>query len=275
MIYNPKIPLGLRKETRGYRIRQTNGIPRKKALDDIWESKLMADHLRQNQWSELATKVSLATAAHEAFKTMFKFDQLVISRAREFKASAGISGPYVGMHMRKGDTNMGVEGQSEAELKGLIHRASDNEDMLMCYHQIKSSHPNAFDMAYLACDDVSSKQKMANADSSIHFAKEILPFHVDLLAREGKTKRNDPDEPRVYNAVVDTWAEMLVLAESTCLILSRSMFSFGSLFMRNPQSCAVPIFRCAIPAHREGRYEYYAESIYDRGFIFFESLTSD
>jgi hypothetical protein len=273
IIYNDTAPLQLREDTRGYRILQTNGIPRKKALDDIWESKLMADHLRQNQWSELATKVSLATAAHEAFKTMFKFDQLVISRAREFKAMAGISGSYLGMHMRKGDSNMGVEGPSAVK-KLQIDRTTDNDTMMSCYKKMKSSHPSTFNVAYLASDDLVTKQYMNDLDSSIHFAKEMRPFHVDLLARKGHAAplKFDALDPVVINGVVDTWAEMLILAKSTCLIVSKSMFSFGSLYARDPQDCAVFLHRCDDEAHRDGRFGYYGEAIYNRGFVVVEDL---
>jgi hypothetical protein len=272
MIYNPKIPLGLRKDTRGYRIRQTNGIPRKKALDDIWQSSLMLEHLKQNQWGRLAEKMSLADIANEAFRALFTFNQSIISRANELKASAGISGSYLGMHMRKGDAKMGVEGPT-ARKKLKIDRTTDDNMMMSCYHRMKSSHPGAFSVAYLASDDVETKQNMTNSDSSIHFAKEMYPFHVDLLARKGHVAplKFDASDPAVFSGVIDSWAEMLILAESTCLIVSQSMFSFGSLYMRDTRGCAVFLHRCDIPAHREGYFGYYGEAIYNRGFVLVES----
>jgi hypothetical protein len=272
MVYNTSSPLTLREETRGYRILQTNAVPRKKGLDEIWNEGLMVEHFRQNQWTEMADGVSLALAANEAFRAMFRYDPAVRARADEFRASAGITGPYVGLHMRKGDFNMGVTGQSEAALKGLLHRATDNNKMLECYHGVKKSHMNEFEVAYLASDDIATKVEMAKSDSSILYAKDMKPFHVDLLARKGKTQKIDTVDPSVLSGTIDTWAEMLVLSESTCLILSQSIFSLGALYMRNPEHCSVRLNKCSDPAHREGHYTYYGEQIYKRGWVVFETL---
>ena len=264
MKYNESAPLGLREEIQGYRIYRTNAHPRKKDLGEILNSNLMTKHLEQNQWLGKANSVTLAAASSEAFRAMFKFDPIVIARAQEFKASAGITGPYAGLHMRKGDSNMGVTGQSKAELGGLKSRETDNSKLLDCYHQVKTLHSNAFSVAYLASDDVDTKQAMAKADSSIHFAHNMKPFHVDLLARDGSNKNIDATDQAVTQGVIDTWAEMLVLSESTCLLLSQSMFSFGSLYIRGARDCVVHLESCHIPLHREGHYSYYGENIAEK-----------
>eukprot|EP00804_Cyclotella_cryptica_P025525 CCRYP_012016-RB/>CCRYP_012016-RB protein AED:0.04 eAED:0.04 QI:128/1/1/1/0/0.5/2/187/735 len=245
------IDFGLREDIRGYRVPRTNDAPRKKSLDEIWESSLMADHLRKGGWSEEAKKVSVANIAREAYRAMFQFHRAVISRASDLKAAAGISGPYVGMHMRKGDQNMGV---SPAGPK-FVKRETHDDEMLHCYSQLMASHPNEFKMAYLASDDVLTKQRIASKDSSIHFA-QLNPFHIDKSTRESRAV----DPATVYSGVLDTWAEMLVMAESTCLIISKSMFAFSSLHMRDPRACAVPLNFCNDPDHRKGDKEYFVLS---------------
>jgi hypothetical protein len=233
----------------------------------------MTKHLEENQWLEEANSFTLAAACNEAFRAMFKLDPAVIARAQEFKDSAGITGPYAGLHMRKGDSNMGVTGISEAQLRGLKSRETDNVKTLNCYHEVKALHSDAFSVAYLASDDSGTKQEMAKADPSIHFAHDMKPFHVDLLARKGNAKF-DAFDPAVTQGVIDTWAEMLVLSESTCLLLSQSMFSFASLYMRGPRDCVIHLNSCHVPSHREGHNSYYAEQIYGRGWVIIRNATS-
>ena len=117
-------------------------------------------------------------------------------------------------------------------------------------------------MAYLASDDVLTKERIANEDSSIHFA-QIRPFHIDLSAR--KSRAVNPST--VYRGVIDTWAEMLVMAKSTCLILSKSMFAFASLHMRDRGACAVSLHFCNDPDHRKGDKQYFWENIYEHDFV--------
>jgi hypothetical protein len=262
--------LALRKETRGYRILKTGGIPRKLALDDLWLSTLMADHLEQNQWTELAKKMTLSEKAHEAFRAMFTLTHAVRSRAEEFKASAGISSAYIGLHMRKGDAAMGVKGPTASQ-KLKIDRTTNDNMTMTCWQEMKMDHPNV-SVAYLASDDVITKRKMSDADSSIHFAKDMRPFHIDLLARNNFTSalKINATDPSVFQGMIDTWAEMLVLAQSSCFVAAKSMFSFGSLYMRDPSDCAVFLEQCKDSAHRKGHYQYYGEAIYQRGFVLVE-----
>eukprot|EP00804_Cyclotella_cryptica_P000105 CCRYP_020511-RB/>CCRYP_020511-RB protein AED:0.14 eAED:0.14 QI:20/1/1/1/0/0/3/239/551 len=174
----------LREEIKGYRIPRTNGKPRKKSLDEIWESSLMAAHLRKEHWSEMARNVSLASVAREAFRAMFQFTQAVTYRAKELRAGSGISGSYLGMHIRKGDYEMKVRGSRRQLTRD--QRWTENSKALRCYRQMKLSHPNAIEMAYLASDDVATKVKLAKKDPSIHFA-QLRPFHIDKASRrEGK-----------------------------------------------------------------------------------------
>jgi hypothetical protein len=249
------IKLGMREEIRGYRVPRTNGVPRKKSLDEILESSLMADHLQTGHWSEMAGNMSVATAAREAFRAMFQFQSDVTSRAQELKDAAAISGPYVAMHIRKGDGKMGV-----GKIK--FRRETDVEEVLRCYRQMRASHLDVFEMAYLASDDVLTKERLRNQDSSIHFAN-LHPFHIDLFERKSEIV----DTATVYSGVIDTWAEMLVMAESTCLILSKSMFAFASLHMRDPRACAVSLHFCNDTEHRKGDNQYFWENIYDHEFV--------
>ena len=266
----------MRLETRGYRILKTMGIPRKLALDDIWLSKLMAHHMEQNNWSEMANNMSLAAKACEAFRAMFKIGPAVLARAEEFKLSASITAPYIGIHMRKGDAAMGVGGPTSKKMSLTIDRTTDNNMMMTCLQEMKKAHP-AISLVYLASDDVATKEKISDIDPSIHYAKGIKPFHVDLLARSNfsSTLKLNVADKSVFQGTIDTWAEMTLLSQSTCFIASKSMFSFGALYMRDPNDCVVFLERCELISHRKGQYSYYGEAIYERGFVVVENITGD
>ena len=90
----------------------------------------MADHLEMGHWSEMAGNVSVAAAAREAFRAMFQFQRDVMSRAKELKAAASISGPYLAMHIRKGDGKMGIG-------KKLLKRETDDDEVLRCYEKMR------------------------------------------------------------------------------------------------------------------------------------------
>jgi hypothetical protein len=264
---NLDAPLDLRSDVRGYRIARTNGnTPRiKKSFNDIWSKFFLAEHLKnvsddidKENWINLAKKKSIADAIHEAFWTLFKFDTTVVARAHDLKASAGLSEPYyMGLHMRSGDENMGVE----VRLDRKMERATKSDDLLKCYNFVRDKYPSVAS-AYLASDNMDLKEMMSTKDPSIHYAN-LRPFHIDLLARNESHKqaKYSVADMSVFQGVVDAWAEILVLSESSFLILSRSMFSFAAHYIRNPQACDVYLDQCLLAATGEGKIVYYGEVI--------------
>jgi len=254
----------------GYFISRTNGIPAKKSLDMIWTSSLMVEHLQEQQWYDTAKVMSLAKVAREGFRAMFEVSNAVKTRAKELKKSAGLLGlydipvPYVGIHIRTGDANLGVEGTLPSKT---FQRATRIDETLRCYRQLKETHLN-FEVAYLASDDISTKEKIQQTDLSIHHTEDLQPFHIDLKVRSGtNTKFHEVDPEAVYNGVIDTWAEMAVLADSACLVLTKSMFVFSSSHMRDPSACSVLIDHCEDAGERKGHNEYFGENIARRGFV--------
>jgi hypothetical protein len=270
---NDGVKFQLREDTRGYRIPQTNGKPQKYALYEIWQSDLMAEHLKKNDWNALAESLSYATIANEAFRVLFDFSSAVRDRANELIEEAGLIDPagvlipYIGMHFRLGDEHMGVARNFKE-----FGRSVSREGFLKCYEHLKKSHVDKYSSAYLASDSNQAKKDIAKEDPTIHYSRELKPFHIDLSVRHGDHKK--PAKPadfsaeQVYRGVIDTWAEMLVLADSTCLLLSPSMYTFGASIMRDPETCSVPLHNCYNPYSIDGNSQYYGEHIYDRGFTF-------
>jgi hypothetical protein len=58
------------------------------------------------------------------------------------------------------------------------------------------------------------------------------------------------------------------LADSTCLLLSPSMYTFGASIMRDPETCSVPLHNCYNLYSIDGNSQYYGEHIFHRGFTF-------
>ncbi|KAL7487481.1 hypothetical protein ACHAW6_013058 [Cyclotella cf. meneghiniana] len=251
-------PFDLRPNIRGYRIPRTNGWPRKKSFHQVWNefvvAKLLDEDENRGRWRSQATNTSLADAIHEAFWAMFTFDSRVVERAEQLKASAGINPPYIGLHMRTGDDSMGIATRTK------MKRATDSLTLQTCYNFIRSEFPCLF-AAYLASDDVRAKEIMRKGDSSIHYASGFRPFHVDLLARNHNSinATYNASDTSVFQGVVDTWAEILVLAQSSFLVVSRSMFSFASYYIRSPRACAVYLDTCSFRATGNGSITYYGE----------------
>ena len=246
----------------GYRVIKTNGIPRKQSLDDILKSKCMEQHFEKNGWAMDFPKLDFATAAHQAFWAMFQFDEAVVSTAKELKIHANVTDPYIGLHVRKGDKAMvGVRQKKGFERKKLT------ASVFQCYHRVQSTFPNTFFTgAYLAADHYDTKSAMARTDPSIHYAQKVHAFHIDKESRSVE-KRKKLLKKDIYQGVVETWAEMLVLAESKCLVISKSMFAFSAYYIRGPKACNVYLPLCDKPGEVESTSKvYHVENIFRAGF---------
>lgn len=255
-------PLSMRPGVLGYRIIRTNGnIPQiKKSVNDIWNKLVRGKYLDEKigesgniDWSALAERKSLDEVIHEAFWALFTFDKVVVARAQELKISAGLVDPYVGLHMRTGDEHLGLDVERKME------RATSNENLLTCYHLLQNKYK--FQSAYLASDNVNAKEEISMRESTINYAKETSPFHIDLLARneKGKLAKVQTTDVTVLQGTIDAWAEILILAESKFLIVSRSMFSFAAHYTRNPKSCSVYLDQCVLRSTGQGSIVYYGE----------------
>jgi len=79
---------------------------------------------------------------------------------------------------------------------------------------------------------------MKEKDRTIHYPPEVNIFHVDLSTRIG-TGVTSIDNDHIHQGVLDTWAEVAVLVDSDCLVMSRSMFAFLAYYIRGrrPATC--------------------------------------
>jgi len=189
---------------------------------------------------------------------MGKFDETVLSRIEEMKEDAGLAlplknavttigegsikemVPYIGLHNRHGDLSIPGVTSIWADSKS---RESNSTELLECYHTFQKQFPGKFEAGYLASDDLDTKKFMKEIDQTIHYPPEINIFHVDLSTRNG-TGVTDMNMNDIDQGVLDTWAEIGVLVDSDCLIMSKSMFSFLAYYIRGEKSCNVYMPDC-------------------------------
>lgn len=258
-------PLQLRTDIRGYRINRTNGnIPQvKKSVNAIWNEFVKDKYLYgmeesyRRAWTSLADKMPLGEVIHEAFWALFTFDPVVVARAKELTLSTNTIDPYVGLHLRTGDEAFGIEGARK------LKRGTSSDDLLTCYNFLRGKYPNAFKSAYLASDNLKEKEDVSKREPTIQYAKDLSPFHIDLIARNENNRHAEiqSTDGSALQGTIDTWAEILVLAQSTFLTVSRSMFSFAAHYMRYPEACSVYLDQCLKEATGTGQIVYYGEVV--------------
>jgi len=263
------LPIGYNKDIRGYYLLKCNGWGTKK-LTDILSSKLMRALERKNGRIKLYSEDN-SRAFHQAFWALFKFDDAVLSRADEMKEDAGlafgrnnISAPiqerrkkeiaYVGLHSRQSDASIpGVR----LKLDTIVtkHRITGTGDLLKCYSTFRRQFPGEYQAAYIASNDYNIKKLMKGKETTIHYPPKVKIFHVDLSTRE---EAGNPrmSKDKVHNGFLDTLAELAVLVDSSCLIMSKSMFSILAYYIRDDTTCNVYIPDCndATVAQRFNKY---------------------
>ena len=259
-----KNPPKVNKNVLGYRVLRTNGKHRKQSLDDILKSKCMKRHLEKNGWVMDFPKLDPATAAHQAFWAMFQFDETVVSTAKQLKTHANIMDPYIGLHVRKGDLAMGATENQKFITTKPFERITSTASVLQCYHKVQSTFPNIFFAgAYLAADHYDTKSAMARTDPSIHYARKVHAFHIDKKTRDANSTDQIFLKKDIHQGVVETWAEILVLAESKCLVISKSMFAFSAYYIRGPEECNVYLPKCEDPGEVKNTSKiYHGENIW-------------
>jgi len=249
------IPISHRYPIDGYLLKRCNG-PKSRSLTNLLEDPLMKEILEPYGYSP---EYTVSRAIHQAFWALFKFDDSVLSRAEEMKHSARLGlhhfdnvsdnhieesssskgmVPYIGLHSRQSDSI--VPG---LRATGIMPRETNSTELLTCYQHFLKVHPDKYQAGYLASNDPDMKNFMKVKDPTILFDNEVNIFHVDLSTR---TKFGTPktDTSQIHQGVIDAWAEVAVLVDSDCLIMSRSMFAFLAHYIRDETMCSVYISDC-------------------------------
>jgi hypothetical protein len=231
--------------TIGYKLGRCQGMPARHTLRSIFANQCMSDYFgkqRQEVFPYPET-IPQEQLLRWSFYSLFKFSDAVLSRADELKKSAGLpkNAPYHGIHLRTGDQSMGLV-QMAMNGPRSQYRAKKQTRHGKCYKKMKQAHPG-IQFGYVASDSDDAKQFLNAIDKSILYSNEIEIFHVDETMRM-KDVASVNDEELSYRGSLDGWAELVVLADSKCIIMSWSMLSFAAHYLGGEHRCGVFVEDC-------------------------------
>ena len=229
----------------GYKLGRCNGMPARHTLRSIFANQCMSDHFskRRQEIFPYPGAIQQESLLRWSFYSLFKFSDAVLSRADELKKSAGLpaGAPYHGIHIRTGDVSMGIDNMKGVRGPRSQYRTRDQTRHGKCYQKMKKAHPDVA-IGYVASDADNAKQLLNEMDKSILYSNEIEIFHVDETMRGEDLASADNDLS--YRGSLDGWAELVVLADSKCVIMSWSMLSFAAHYLGGDNRCGVFVEDC-------------------------------
>ena len=161
-----------------------------------------------------------------AFSHLFDFSTAVRRRSDEMMLESGLtSSAYVAIHARLGGSSpppsKSVVGWTDPER----HSLSDIDSFLTCARSKMNRadspnnlyHEDRERTALVFSDSVAFKEEAHRLDRQFTSPSTTTLFHVD------RSESPDPETLRVGN--IDTYAELLLLSEASCIVGSQSTFS--------------------------------------------------
>ena len=211
-----------------------------------WDSDYMKSHFEQKglRQPQFANKQDLDIALSVwAFQSLFQFSGSVRKRALALKRSALLPSdvpnetvpPYISAHLRTGDKKF----KFDQDIKRKRFRAMGPQlyrQFLDCIQQLQTSlspHQIAPLNVYLASDDSEVKGLLKEWDSSIHTPSAMTISHVDVPVAANK------DNDAAFQGMLDAWAELVVLMDSECIVVSASQFGELAGKLSN-KTCRIP-----------------------------------
>jgi len=225
-----------RKSVEGYVLGQCNGAGSLK-LTTLLQSTNVQALLQPGE------EMSVSRGFYQAFWALFYFDKAVLKRADKMKMNAGLVSPqnngatmpFVGLHIRHGDSAMvGSEGGEKRRTKA--------NHLVKCYHNIQTHFPGKYPAGYIASDSKEEKRLIHEIDKTIYYPKDMSIVHLDLSTRNKSGK--DISDNAIHEGILDVYAEVAVLVDSDCLVTSQSMYSFLAYYIRDETACSVYLHDC-------------------------------
>lgn len=178
------------------------------------------------------------------FWTLFRFSKLVEDRADHLRQSAGMAkdAPYVGVHIRTGKGANWEDpirhGSNEDIRKFGDCAAKLQTGMKERYASSSSSKTTTLPEIYVAADNSDAKQQLSSMNKHAKFVPDMQVLHIDRSREE--------EIDNVDQAYLDVWAELKILIDSTCLVMSKSGFSYVAQELSHEQPrCAVMFDDCS------------------------------
>ena len=175
-------------------------------LETIWNSTEMKELLAQ-------TDKHMPPVIYKwLFYTLFKPSQALQELVQRQRASLGLttfSDPYIGIHVRLGGGGA-WRGHNEQR-----YNVSTLPRFLQLGQQLRESHSGNLPLVIIS-DDAKAKELLYEMDpKSVRFVSNTTIVHVD------RSKNGDNG----VDGSLQVWADVLLLAQATCLVESLSSFS--------------------------------------------------
>jgi len=177
---------------------------------------------------------------HMGFWTLFRFTHRLQQQSEQLRQLAGISSrlPYISIHIRTGQGETfddPLRHNGDAELQKFRQCAIRLQRAMRQKCKLFSAPP-----VYVAADNNYVKSRLQRWDESGAFkaAHDIEVLHI------GKSRFKEFDN--VSLAYDRVWGELKILIDSTCIVMSRSKFSYmGSELSPQQPRCAVTFDQCS------------------------------
>lgn len=227
--------------TIGYRLGRCNGLPTRHSVKSIWSGQSMKNYFESiSEPFPYEEGLPQEELLRWSFWALFKFSDNVLNRAKELKGSAGLTAEqaYIGIHLRTGDKSMDIEMKYKGPRNQ--NKKSQQYNYVRCYQKLRQSLQYDY-VGYIASDSAEAKETVHGWDPSVRFAKDSNIFHVDESL---KLEESGDQDVIAYEGSLDGWAELSLMADARCLVMSWSMFSFAAHFIGGRNRCGVYVGHC-------------------------------
>lgn len=172
------------------------------------------------------------------FWSLFRFTPLVEERALELRKAASMmnaNAPYIGIHVR---TGKGSTWDDPVRHGSLEDARQFHECAVKLQDGIKQRSPHESPDIYIAADNNAVKKQIHSWNKNAKYVSEMEVLHID------RTRVHELEN--VDEASLNVYGELKVLIDATCLVMSRSKFSYIGL-MLSPQQprCAIMFDECS------------------------------
>ncbi|KAL3934148.1 MAG: hypothetical protein SGBAC_010070 [Bacillariaceae sp.] len=236
---------------------EVNQDPGLLSLDSKYNS--LGMRVSTNSWGNFTSSSSLLEdllapygntfsleAQHDLFYTLFQFTPAAKLRAESMLSLPNAGEDYIAAHVRTGDSSFINEFWKGSGRKHVgrhpRHAGGDvPQQFFSCAQKLQTGmkdlgRPHR-PMIYIASDEEATKTRIRDLDpQSIVLAKNMTLLHVGREDQKGY-------ESKKVAGHLDAWAEILILANSACIVGSRSGYSDLAVALSNRQR---PLARCGL-----------------------------
>ena len=178
---------------------------------------------------------------HIGFWTLFRFTNLVKEQAGDLRQMAGLrpAQPYIAMHVRTGQGETWDDPprhKDDSDLKMFL------ECSLKLQRRVQQHCGTPAPLIYIAADNTFVKKRIQRWDTSNTVKAATSKNEMEILHIGKSRVREFQNLDLAYRRV---WGELKVLIDSTCIVMSRSKFSYmGAELSPQQPRCALLFDQC-------------------------------